>query len=209
MYTVFIEEIKNQVEQEKGKKMADKEMQQKILNICKESTEKNPIVLFNRIVKNEDISIPMHGPIHHVVDGAAFLTAFFNAGGKINLEESFWELRNRAEKMPGGMCGHWGVCGAVSSVGAALSIIKKSGPLSEFDWGNHILYSSKALERLGTVGGPRCCKRNACLALDAAIDFVNENKNHFRIVLEKDKIECSFSSKNQQCIKERCPFATR
>ena len=47
--------------------MADKEMQQKILNICKESTEKNPIVIFNRIVKNEDILIPIHGPIHHVV----------------------------------------------------------------------------------------------------------------------------------------------
>ena len=181
-------------------------MQQKILNICKESTEKNPIVIFNRIVKNEDISIPMHGPIHHVVDGAAFMTAFFNAGGKINLEESFWELCNRAEKMPGGMCDHWGVCGAVTSVGAALSIIKKSGPLSEFDWGNHILYSSKALENLGKVGGPRCCKRNAYLALEAAIDFVNENKNHFGVVLEKDKIECSFSSKNQQCKKEGCPY---
>ncbi|MBQ7882564.1 MAG: hypothetical protein IJ312_07640 [Treponema sp.] len=37
--------------------MTTKEMQQKILNICKESTEKNPIVVFNRIVKNEDISI--------------------------------------------------------------------------------------------------------------------------------------------------------
>ena len=89
--------------------MTDKEMQQKILNICKESTKKNPIVIFNRIVKNEDVLIPIHGPIHHVVDGAAFMTAFFNAGGKINLEESFWELCNRAEKMPGGMCGHWGV----------------------------------------------------------------------------------------------------
>jgi hypothetical protein len=108
--------------------------------------------------------------------------------------------------MPGGMCGHWGVCGAVTSVAASLSIIEKTGPLSDFDWGNHILYSSKALEKLGKVGGPRCCKRNAYLALEAAIDFVNENKNHFGIVLEKDKIECSFSSKNQQCIKDGCPF---
>ena len=121
--------------------MTDKEMQQKILNICKESTENNPIVIFNRIVKNEDTSIPIHGPIHHVVDGAAFMTAFFNAGGKIKLEESFWELCNRAEKMPGGMCGHWGVCGAVTSVAASLSIIEKSGPLSDFDWGkSHFVF---------------------------------------------------------------------
>ena len=70
-----------------GKTMTEKEKQKKILNICKESTEKNPIAIFNRIVKNEDVLIPIHGPIHHVVDGAAFMTAFFNAGGKINLEE--------------------------------------------------------------------------------------------------------------------------
>ena len=44
------------------------------------------------------------------------------------------------------------------------------------------------------------------MLLESAIDFVNENINHFGVVLEKDKIECSFSSKNQQCIKERCPF---
>ena len=44
------------------------------------------------------------------------------------------------------------------------------------------------------------------MLLDAAIDFVNENKNHFGVVLEKDKIECGFSSKNQQCIKDGCPF---
>ena len=47
--------------------MTDKEIQQKILNICKESTEKKTIVIFNRIVKNEDISISIHGPIHHVI----------------------------------------------------------------------------------------------------------------------------------------------
>ena len=33
----------------------------------KKNTEKNPIVIFNRIVKNEDILIPIHGPIHHVI----------------------------------------------------------------------------------------------------------------------------------------------
>ena len=35
--------------------MTDKEMQEKILNICKESTEKNPILIFNRIVKKEEV----------------------------------------------------------------------------------------------------------------------------------------------------------
>ena len=108
--------------------MTDKEMQQKILTICKESTEKNPIVIFNRIVKKEDILIPIHGPIHHVVDGAAFMTAFFNAGGKINLEESFWELCNRAEKMPGGMCGHWGFVERLLLWLQVCLLLKKQAP---------------------------------------------------------------------------------
>ncbi len=186
--------------------MTEKEVQQKILEICNKSTERNPIVIFDRIVKAENDFIPIHGPVHHIVDGAAFMTAFFNAGGKINLEISFRELCNRAVEMPGGMCGYWGVCGAVTSVAAAMSIIKNTGPFSDEDWGNHILYSSRALEKLGKVGGPRCCKRNAYLALEAAIDFVNENKKYFGVTLEKTEITCGFSAKNQQCIKERCPF---
>lgn len=32
-------------------------------------------------------------------------------------------------KMLGAMCGLWGVCGAVTSIGAALSIIDGTGPL--------------------------------------------------------------------------------
>ena len=29
-------------------------------------------------------------------------------------------------RMPGAMCGHWGVCGSISSLGAALSIINNT-----------------------------------------------------------------------------------
>ncbi len=51
------------------------------------------------------------------------LTAYYNAGGKIELETSLNELMRRGLQMPGATCGMWGVCGAVSSMGAALAII--------------------------------------------------------------------------------------
>lgn len=53
------------------------------------------------------------------------------------------------DRMPGAMCGLWGICGAITSLGAALAIID----------------------------GPRCCKRDAMIAFKNAIDYVNTNYN--------------------------------
>jgi len=163
---------------------------------------KSPIEIFDNIAHQEFIRI--HGPEHHVLDGAALLTAFYNAGGEIALYESLKELAKRGLQMPGATCGMWGVCGAVSSMGAALSIIDKTGPLSsDTSWGKHMEFTSGALYSLSQIGGPRCCKRDAFLSFQKAIEYINEN---YDIKLQNDKMECSFSEKNEQCIKEKCPF---
>ena len=173
-----------------------------ILATCLEEKSKNPIAIFQKIANREFIRI--HGPEHHILDGAAFLTAFYNAGGKFDLPQSLEELMRRGLQMPGATCGQWGVCGAVSSMGAALSIIDGTGPLSTDDtWGAHMKFTSKALGALAEVGGPRCCKRDAFLAFYEAIDFINEN---YDVVLEKSEVKCEYSEKNQQCIGMRCPF---
>lgn len=70
-------------------------------------------------------------------------------------------------------------------------------------WGKHMEFTSKALCSLSQVGGPRCCKRDAFLSFQKAIEYINENYN---VELESGRIECCFSEKNEQCIKERCPF---
>ncbi len=174
----------------------------KIIEACLNEKSKSPVEIFCRIAKKEFVRI--HGPEHHVLDGAALLTAFFNAGGTIDLEHSLKELMKRGMQMPGAICGMWGVCGAVSSMGAALSIIDGTGPLSTDGlWGKHMEFTSKALYSLSQTGGPRCCKRDAFLSFQEAINYINEN---YDVELENRKIECSFSEKNEQCIKERCPF---
>jgi len=178
------------------------ERARQIVEACLQEKSKNPIEIFYNIAKKEFVRI--HGPEHHVLDGAALLTAFYNAGGKIDLQESLDELLNRGLQMPGATCGMWGVCGAVSSMGAALSIIDKTGPLStDVSWGKHMEFTSEALSNLAKVGGPRCCKRDAFLSFQKAIQFINEN---YDVELENSKIECEFSEKNAQCIKEKCPF---
>ena len=174
----------------------------RILAMCSEEKSTNPITIFQKIANQEFIRI--HGPEHHILDGAALLTAFYNAGGKFDLQQSLEELMRRGLQMPGATCGQWGVCGAVSSMGAALAIIDGTSPLSTDDtWGAHMKFTSKALGALAEVGGPRCCKRDAFLAFYEAIDFINAN---YDVVLEKSAVKCEYSEKNQQCIGPRCPF---
>ena len=178
------------------------ERTKKIIDACLQETSKNPIEIFNHIAQMDFVRI--HGPEHHVLDGAALMTAFYNAGGKIELQESLVELMKRGLQMPGATCGMWGICGAVSSMGAALSVMDGTGPLStDASWGKHMEFTSAALGSLAKVGGPRCCKRDAFLSFQKAIEFINEN---YDVALESDGIECSYSEENEQCLKQRCPF---
>ncbi len=175
---------------------------EKIIELCLLEKSKNPIEIFINIARNDFIRI--HGPEHHILDGSALLTAFYNAGGEINLQESLREMMNRGLQMPGAACGMWGVCGAVSSMGAALSIIDGTGPLStDASWGKHMQFTSDALKRLSEIGGPRCCKRDAYLAFEEAIKYINTN---FDIHIEASEISCLFYEANEQCIKNRCPY---
>lgn len=182
-----------------------KERARKIVEACLQEKSKNPVEIFCNIAQKDFIRI--HGPEHHVLDGASLLTAYFNAGGSLDLQEGLEELMRRGLQMPGATCGMWGVCGAVSSMGAALSIIDGTGPLSTDDsWGKHMEFTSKALCSLSQVGGPRCCKRDAFLSFQKATQYINEN---YDVKLEESKISCCFSHRNEQCIQERCPFWTK
>ena len=46
----------------------------------------NPIKMFKSMAKKEYISI--HGPEHHILDGACLLMTYHNAGGKIDIDSA-------------------------------------------------------------------------------------------------------------------------
>ena len=178
-----------------------------IVAFCLNQTSKNPIEILDGMMSMSFCH--MHGPEHHVLVGSALLTAYHNACGKnerdqLNLEKALIELARRAKQVPGGACGNWGACGAAISTGMYVSIVTKATPLSNESWGLSNLMTSKALEKLGTVGGPRCCKRDSYLSTLAAIDFTHE---HLGVSMEKNEVKCSRSSMNNQCIGLRCPFS--
>lgn len=173
-----------------------------IISACLKVEGANPIAIFNNIALGKPVR--MHGPEHHILDGACILTAFHNAGGNIELKSSLERLAIEGLRMPGAACGLWGVCGAVTSIGAALAIIDGTGPLSEDDgWGSHMQFTSAALKALSEIGGPRCCKRDAIISMHNAVEYINARYN---VTLEFENFRCGFSSRNEQCLKERCPF---
>lgn len=175
----------------------------RIIEECMVSTSVDPLEIFEKIAQKDYIR--MHGPEHHVLDGAALLTAFFNAGGQIELKPCLEELVQRGLAMPGAICGKWGVCGAVTSMGAALSVIDKTGPLSVDDsWGKHMDFTSAALAEISKTGGPRCCKRDAFFSFQQAVKYLNEN---YDVTIPERKPVCTFAGRNSQCIGDRCPFS--
>ena len=173
-----------------------------IIGLCLTEKSRNPAEILDKMM-----ALPfchMHGPEHHVMVGAALLTAYKNAGGDMDINSALAEMMSRGKSVPGGACGFWGACGAGISSGMFVSIISKSTPLTKEPFALSHKMTAKSLGKIGEIGGPRCCKRDSYLSILSAIDFVKEN---FGVEMEKREIICSYAARNNQCIGARCPFA--
>jgi len=178
-----------------------KELIKEAYALCLSESSRDPVGILERLMALP--SCRMHGPEHHVLVGAALLTAYQNAGGNVNLPEALEELYARASAVPGAVCGMWGACGACISTGQFMSIVTGSGPLAQEPWGTCIQMTSNALKNLAEIGGPRCCKRDSYLSVLSAVDFTAEALGIF---MEKTTPVCTRSHQNAQCIGTRCPF---
>lgn len=169
---------------------------------CLDSRETDPILLAERLM--EEPTVHMHGPEHHVLVGAALLTAFYNATGKSGLADALDKMTQRGKQVPGGTCGFFGCCGAAVSAGIFAAIALESTPLSAESWGKANVLTGKCLQRIGTVGGPRCCKRDSYLSILTAVQFCREELG---VILPRPaRTVCRFSHKCRECLEEKCPF---
>ena len=64
--------------------MTLEEKERLIIRDIKEETGINPVKIFKNIAHKDYIS--MHGPEHHMLDGASLLVAYKNAGNKMRLK---------------------------------------------------------------------------------------------------------------------------
>lgn len=172
-----------------------------IFAVCLAETSKDPIHILEQMMSLD--ACHMHGPEHHVMVGAALLTAYRNAGGDLDLETALSEVYKRGKQVPGGACGFWGACGAGISTGMYVSIATKATPLAGKAWGLSNRMTARALAAIGQNGGPRCCKRDSYLAVTEAVRFTAEELG---VVLEQHPITCSRSQLNNQCLQRECLF---
>lgn len=172
-----------------------------IVELCLKEKSNNPLSIMEKMMSMDFCHF--HGPEHHVMVGAALLTAYKNSGGDIDLAKSLSEMYSRGKQVPGGACGFWGACGAGISAGIYMSIITGATPLAEKAWGLSNQMTARALDRIGQIGGPRCCKRDSYLAVLSAIEFTQEKTG---ISMESSAVHCYRSELNNQCIGCRCPF---
>ena len=173
-----------------------------IFGLCLAERSTDPIAILDRMM-----ALPfchMHGPEHHVMVGAALLTAYKNAGGELDLPAALSEIHSRGMAVPGGACGFWGACGAGISAGQFVAIATQSTPLAREPWGLSNQMTARALECIGRVGGPRCCKRDSWLSILAAADFAREQLG---VEMTPSAPRCEYSARNSQCIGSRCPFS--
>ncbi len=173
-----------------------------ITSLALEAESGNPVAIANKMMKNPLIN--MHGPEHHYLVVAALLAAYKNSGGDIDLPAALTEARQRAGKVPGGICGYWGCCGAAIGSGIFVSLITGATPMSAEEWRLANTMTSLSLEAIAMNGGPRCCKRDTYLAITTAAGLVRE-----RLGLDMEVSElivCPFYKGNSSCRKRACPF---
>lgn len=195
----------------------------------------DPIKILNAWMDMPEVN--MHGPEHHVLDGAALLVALdnwfkqnperaaqlhewrqkqadrLNEGEEdedyleipaMNLTEAIDELIERAADYPGGACGFLGVCGATISCGTAFSIFSVTTPLSDETWSQSAELTGKILGKLSESSGPRCCKRNAYLALEVTSDYLLK-KYDIDLGMDHD-IKCGYFDQNEDCLFADCLY---
>ena len=185
--------------------------QSEFLRFLCDNDEKDPIALFQQVAELK--SVHMHGPEHHSIVPCVLLTSYRNNGGAIDFVSAIEAAVKRGGQIPGGTCGYWGACGAAIGAGIYASIITVSNPLNVKAWHYPQLLTSRCLARISELGGPRCCKRTSRVAIETAALFTQE---HMGISIPVDipsdgsvpieRMPCSHSDKNRECIRVRCPY---
>jgi len=169
-------------------------------SFCARSAETDPVALFFALRRSH--LFPVHGPEHHVLAPAAFLTAYRNRFGGLP-QARIDAAIDRATQFPGGTCGYWGACSAALGIGVAYATLLHATPLSHASRGDAQTVVSRLLAELGKIGAPRCCRRESYLALKLGCELSGEYLPH---ALEAGPApECDQMALNRECLGEECP----
>ena len=204
-----------------------------ILEGCKKCTSKNPVEIMQELM--EDPYIYMHGPEHHVMVGAALITAYYNSGGfaagnaeeirksegRLNgngqergksdmlLEREVFETALEEIKSRGSEY-PGGSCGLWGCCGAAVStgmFMSIVTKATPLTGKSWGLSNRMTAEALKAIGelGGPRCCKRN--SFTAAAAAVKYTAENLGIEMElPEKIQCEFSGENRECLRKRCPY---
>ena len=184
----------------------------KVLPVVLGISEKDPILLFEQVIEQlADIwtaseILPFHGPWHHGLIPAVILTALKNNQYNFT-EKDCKEAFIRGIKIPAGSCGFCGVCGAGTGLGIAMSIIQRSTPFQNEARTKSFQAANKSNERIGKLGGPRCCRLSAYMTIGLAVSALKEMD--YNLPQQKLIGRCKVHLRNAQCHGKSCPYYPR
>jgi hypothetical protein len=172
-----------------------------IKTFCRHSSEADPFALFSQMRQSH--LFPLHGPEHHALVPAAFLTAYRNCFGEppqARIEAAI----DRGATMPGGTCAYWGGCAAALGIGIAYSAILRATPLSREERGWVQTAVSQVLAQIGRFEAPRCCRRESYLALQAGCELSGRYLPH--ALVAGPVPPCDQMALNRECLGANCPL---
>lgn len=169
--------------------------------LCTETKEQDMLALLKKIRQHP--SVPMHGPEHHAMVPGIILATYRNRGGKIGKEAILGGIE-RGSKVPGGVCGFWGNCGAATGVGIAFSVLLDATPLTPKARQLAQKITARVLDRIAEIKGGRCCQRETVNALKEAARISREILPV--LLLAEEEFECNQFAANKECIRKLCPM---
>ncbi|MCX5877429.1 MAG: DUF5714 domain-containing protein [Deltaproteobacteria bacterium] len=172
--------------------------------LCAETKEQDMLVLLDTIRRHP--AIPLHGPEHHAMVPGIILATYRNLGGKISREDILAGIE-RGSKVPGGVCGFWGNCGAAAGVGIAFSVLLEATPLTPKARQQVQEITSRVLGEIALTQGARCCQRETVTALREAA-LLSHRLLPVSLLAEADFV-CQQFTVNRECIGGQCPLWTK
>lgn len=169
--------------------------------LCVETKEQDMLRLLDTIRRHP--AIPLHGPEHHAMVPGIILATYRNLGGTISREAILTGIA-RGSKVPGGVCGFWGNCGAAAGVGIAFSVLLEATPLTPKARQQVQEVTSRVLGEIALTQGARCCQRETVTALREAA-LLSHRLLPVSLLAEADFV-CRQFSANRECIRGLCPL---
>ena len=168
---------------------------------CTESEKTDMLALLQEVRQHP--AFPLHGPEHHALVPGIMVATYRNRGGAIGREAILTAIE-RGSKVPGGVCGFWGACGAAAGVGIGMSVLLAATPLTPRARQLAQQATARVLARIGETEASRCCQRESVIALKEAALLSREL---LPVPLLADfPFQCRQQGKNKECIHHRCPL---